>query len=72
MPPDAIRALRQNLGLDQATFAALLGYANNIYSRRVLISDYERGKRRPNPQALLLLRMIAAHGPTALTDTPIE
>jgi len=68
MPPEAIRALRQSLGLDQAAFAALLGYANDTYSRRVLISDYERGRRRPSRQALLLLRMIAAHGPGALYD----
>jgi DNA-binding transcriptional regulator YiaG len=66
LTPDQIRALRVRLNLTQAEFGALLGYDCKPTSRAVMVCAFEGGIRTPNPQALLLLRMIAAHGPAAL------
>ena len=54
--PDQIRALREREHLSQAVFASYLNVSKN------LVSDWERGKKRPGGPALKLLNVIQKHG----------
>ncbi|MEM1094960.1 MAG: helix-turn-helix transcriptional regulator [Bacteroidota bacterium] len=52
--PDRVKGLRKHLGLTQEQFAEKLGY-----QRRGTISDFEGGRHEPNPQAQIILTMLA-------------
>ena len=54
--PSAIRALREREHVSQPVFAFYLNVSKN------LISDWERGKRKPGGPALRLLSIIQKHG----------
>ena len=54
--PETIRALREREKLSQAVFASYLNVSKN------LVSDWERGKKRPGGPALKLLNVIQKHG----------
>lgn len=56
LKPEEIRALREREHLSQAVFASYLNISKN------LVSDWERGKRRPGGPALKLLNVIEKHG----------
>lgn len=56
MKPEKIRALRERARLSQPVFAHYLNVSKN------LISDWERGKRKPGGPALRLLSVIEKHG----------
>jgi putative transcriptional regulator len=54
--PAQIRALRQREHVSQPVFARYLNVSKN------LVSDWERGKRKPGGPALRLLSVIRKHG----------
>jgi putative transcriptional regulator len=56
LTPEAIRALREQVHLSQAVFASYLNISKN------LVSDWERGKRKPGGPALKLLNVIQKYG----------
>ncbi len=56
LAPKAIRALREREHLSQAVFATYLNISKN------LVSDWERGKRKPGGPALKLLNVIQKYG----------
>ncbi len=56
LKPEDIRALREREKVSQPVFAAYLNVSKN------LVSDWERGKRRPGGPALKLLNVIQKHG----------
>jgi len=56
MQPEEIRALREREHLSQPVFAAYLNVSRN------LVSDWERGKRKPGGPALKLLNVVQKHG----------
>ena len=56
LQPEAIRALREREHLSQSVFASYLNISKN------LVSDWERGKRKPGGPALKLLNVIDKHG----------
>ena len=56
LKPEAIRALREREHLSESVFASYLNISKN------LVSDWERGKRRPGGPALKLLNVIEKHG----------
>lgn len=56
LDPDQIRALREREHLSQAVFASYLNVSKN------LVSDWERGKKKPGGPALKLLNVIQKHG----------
>ncbi len=56
LKPEAIRALREREHLSQSVFASYLNISKN------LVSDWERGKRKPGGPALKLLNVIQKHG----------
>lgn len=51
-----IRALRDREGVSQTVFAAALGVTKN------LVSDWERGVKKPGGPARRLLEVVEAHG----------
>lgn len=51
--PEEIRAIREGLNLSQAVFARKLRMSVRTYQ------GWEQGKTHPNPQAALLLKMVA-------------
>jgi DNA-binding transcriptional regulator YiaG len=53
MTPDAIRELRESLGLTQTQFARRLGI-----TRQATVSEWERGERRPRPSVVLLMHTL--------------
>ncbi len=59
IPP--VRIIRQNVGLSQSRFAALLGVSVRT------LQDWEQGRRLPSGAARTLL-LIAHRNPTALLD----
>ena len=59
-PPEAIRALREREHLSQPVFARYLNVSKN------LISDWERGVKRPGGPALRLLTVIEKKGIQAI------
>ena len=56
LKPEDIRALREREHLSQSVFASYLNVSKN------LVSDWERGKRKPGGSALKLLNVIEKHG----------
>jgi putative transcriptional regulator len=58
--PAAIRALREREHLSQPVFARYLNVSKN------LVSDWERGVKRPGGPALRLLTVIAKKGIQAI------
>lgn len=56
LKPDEIRTLRQNERASQAVFAAYLNVTTG------LISQWERGEKRPSGPALKLLTLIRKNG----------
>lgn len=60
IPPSEIRALREREHVSQPVFARYLNVSRN------LVSDWERGKRKPGGPALRLLSIIQKHGIEAL------
>jgi len=59
--PEEIRALREREHVSQPVFARYLNVSKN------LVSDWERGKRRPGGPALRLLSVIQKHGIETIT-----
>ncbi|MBS8270883.1 helix-turn-helix domain-containing protein [Halomonas litopenaei] len=60
IPPEAIRALREREHLSQPVFARYLNVSKN------LVSDWERGVKRPGGPALRLLAVIQKKGIQAI------
>ncbi len=60
IPPEAIRALREREHLSQPVFARYLNVSKN------LVSDWERGVKRPGGPALRLLAIIEKNGIQAI------
>lgn len=60
IPPEAIRALREREHLSQPVFARYLNVSKN------LVSDWERGVKRPGGPALRLLTVIEKKGIQAI------
>lgn len=58
--PSEIRALREREHVSQPVFAYYLNVSRN------LVSDWERGKRKPGGAALKLLSVIKKHGIEAI------
>jgi len=58
--PAEIRALREREHVSQPVFARYLNVSKN------LVSDWERGKRKPGGAALRLLSVIQKHGIEAI------
>lgn len=56
LKPETIRSLREREHLSQAVFASYLNISKN------LVSDWERGKRKPGGAALKLLHVVEKHG----------
>ena len=61
LKPEDIRALRERENVSQPVFASYLNVSKN------LISEWERGKRKPGGPALKLLNVIQKHGLEAVT-----
>jgi putative transcriptional regulator len=59
--PSQIRALREREQVSQPVFAHYLNVSKN------LVSDWERGKRKPGGPALRLLSIIRKHGIQTIT-----
>jgi putative transcriptional regulator len=59
--PAQIRALREREHVSQPVFARYLNVSKN------LVSDWERGKRKPGGPALRLLSVIRKHGIETIT-----
>lgn len=62
MSPEAIKALREREQVSQPIFAAYLNVSKN------LVSDWERGIKKPGGPALRLLSIVDKHGLNALTE----
>lgn len=60
MPPEAIRALRLREHISQPVFARYLNVSKN------LVSDWERGVKKPGGPALRLLSVIDQKGLSAI------
>lgn len=56
LPPDEIKALREREQVSQPVFARYLNVSKN------LVSDWERGVKRPGGPALRLLSMVKKKG----------
>lgn len=61
MKPERIRALRERERVSQPVFAAYLNVTRN------LVSDWERGVKRPGGPALRLLSIVEKRGLDSLT-----
>ena len=61
MKPAAIRELRKREHVSQPVFALYLNVSKN------LVSDWERGVKKPGGPALRLLNIVEKHGLDALT-----
>ncbi len=61
LSPEEIRALREREHLSQPVFARYLNVSEN------LVSDWERGVKRPGGPALRLLTLIERNGLQAIT-----
>ena len=59
--PEQIRALREREHVSHPVFACYLNVSKN------LVSDWERGKRKPGGPALRLLSIIQKHGIETIT-----
>ena len=60
LTPEDIRALREHAKVSQPVFASYLNVSRN------LVSDWERGKKKPGGPALKLLNVIQKHGLEAI------
>ena len=60
MPPERIRALREREHLSQPVFALYLNVSKN------LVSDWERGIKKPGGPALRLLTVVEKNGIQAI------
>ena len=60
LKPEEIRSLREREHVSQPVFAAYLNVSKN------LVSDWERGKRKPGGPALKLLNVVQKHGLAAI------
>ncbi|WP_322996684.1 DNA-binding transcriptional regulator [Castellaniella sp.] len=60
MPPERIRALRERERLSQPIFALYLNVSKN------LVSDWERGVKKPGGPALRLLTVVEKNGIQAI------
>lgn len=60
MAPESIRALREREHLSQPIFALYLNVSKN------LVSDWERGIKKPGGPALRLLSIVEKHGIEAI------
>ncbi len=60
MPPEQIRALREREQASQAVFARYLNVTTG------LISQWERGEKRPRGPSLKLLSLVERHGLQAI------
>lgn len=60
MPPEEIRALREREHLSQPVFARYLNVSKN------LVSDWERGVKKPGGPALRLLTVVKKNGIQAI------
>ena len=60
MPPEAIRAIREREQVSQPVFARYLNVSKN------LVSDWERGNKRPGGPALRLLNLVRKSGLSAV------
>ena len=60
MPPERIRALREREHLSQPVFALYLNVSKN------LVSDWERGVKKPGGPALRLLNVVERNGIQAI------
>lgn len=60
MPPERIRALREREHLSQPIFALYLNVSRN------LVSDWERGVKKPGGPALRLLTVVEKNGIQAI------
>ena len=60
LKPEEIRALRERERMSQPVFAYYMNVSRN------LVSDWERGKRKPGGPALRLLSVIKKHGIQAI------
>lgn len=60
MPPERIRALREREHLSQPIFAIYLNVSKN------LVSDWERGVKKPGGPALRLLTVVEKNGIQAI------
>ena len=60
LTPEDIRALREQAHVSQPVFASYLNVSKN------LVSDWERGKKKPGGPALKLLNVIQKHGLQAI------
>ena len=58
--PEEIRALREREHVSQPVFAYYMNVSRN------LVSDWERGKKKPGGPALRLLSVISKHGIEAI------
>ncbi len=56
LEPEEVRAIRENAGLSQAVFAALLNLTTGY------LSELERGAKRPTGTTLTLLQIIRRKG----------
>jgi putative transcriptional regulator len=56
LEPEEVRAIRENAGLSQAVFAALLNLTTGY------VSELERGAKRPTGTTLALLQIIRRKG----------
>jgi DNA-binding transcriptional regulator YiaG len=54
MTPTQIRTLRKKLTLSPEVFATALGFAGE--DRRITLWRWEKGKRKPSPQTVLLMK----------------
>ena len=61
LSPRQIQALRQREGVSQAVFASVL----NV--RTKLVSEWERGEKKPSGPSLKLLSLVKAKGLEAIT-----
>ncbi len=61
LSPRQIQALRQREGVSQAVFASVL----NV--RTKLVSEWERGEKKPSGPSLKLLSLVKAKGLDAIT-----
>ncbi len=62
LPPEEIRRIREEEHMSQPVFARHLNVSKN------LVSDWERGVKKPGGPALLLLSLVKRKGMRALFD----
>ncbi len=62
LPPEEIRRIRESQSMSQPVFARYLNVSKN------LVSDWERGVKKPGGPALLLLSLVRRKGVKALFE----